>query len=80
MSVAAAVRVEAEPTLDLLVRSLAARARARSYLWKEGWIDDLHDVGDPLWIWAEERGIVAALGSDAVQKILSDALRKYRRW
>ena len=80
MNAAVALHVDDQPSLDLLVRALAARAWARSYLWSEGLIEDLHDVADPLQEWAVHRGIVAAIGQNAVQGILSDALREFRRW
>jgi hypothetical protein len=61
------------PALDVF----RLRAWARAYLYMAGEID-LHDAIDVLQRDAERDGLVAELGPDAVQAILSDAFAKVR--
>jgi hypothetical protein len=50
---------------------LEARAEARAFLWRQYQIDELPTAVDPLQGFAEQSGLVAMLGQDAVQQIIS---------
>jgi hypothetical protein len=54
-----------------------ARAEARALLWASGEID-LHTAIDELWADAVRDGLVAKLGVDEVQRLLSDAFAPVR--
>jgi hypothetical protein len=54
-----------------------ARAEARALLWQAGEID-LHDAVDVLQADAERDGLVAAIGQDEVQRIMSAAFATVR--
>jgi hypothetical protein len=62
--------------LDPLV-VFRARCEARALLWKVGELD-LHDAVDKLQHDAECHGLVAAIGQDAVQRIMRDAFHAVR--
>jgi hypothetical protein len=53
-----------------LVEIFEERCEARALLWANYYIE-LHDAVDELQHWAEKTGLVAAIGQDAVQAILS---------
>jgi hypothetical protein len=54
-----------------------ARCEARALLWKVGELD-LHEAADKLQHDAERTGLVAAIGQDAVQRIMRDAFHAVR--
>jgi hypothetical protein len=58
---------------------LALRAEARALLWVEPEIETIPEVVDPLHAFAVKSGLVAEIGQDAVQKILSDSFAPYRK-
>jgi hypothetical protein len=60
------------PTISEVFR---ARAEGRALLFAAGEID-LHAALDQLQVDAEQRGLVAEIGQDAVQEILADAFRE----
>lgn len=55
----------------------AARCDARAHLWA-AWQLDLHSAVDVLQEAAEQRGLVARLGQDCIQRVMSDAFSKWR--
>jgi hypothetical protein len=59
------------------LEAFAARAEARAVLWACGEID-LHAAVDVLWDAAERDGLVAKLGQDRVQAIISKAFEVVR--
>ena len=74
---AAARAIETSRRRDVLsfshhVGVFTARAEARALLWQAGEFD-LHDAVDELQAAAERDGLLAKLGQDAVQKIISKA-------
>jgi hypothetical protein len=71
---AAAARVAAQP--DPVVVFIA-RAEARALLWQANEFD-LHEAIDALQADAERTGLVAAIGQDRVQEILTEAFQKVR--
>jgi hypothetical protein len=54
-----------------------ARAEARAMLWAACEFD-LHEAVDKLQADAERNGLVAKLGQDALQQIITEAFRKVR--
>jgi hypothetical protein len=57
---------------------LKLRAEARALLWAEGEIDSIPAAADPLQRYADESGLVEAIGQDTVQQVLGDAFLPYR--
>jgi hypothetical protein len=68
------IQVYADP-----VEVLEARAGARAYLWAHCDILDLLDAVDTLQDYAERSGLVASIGQDRVQRIISDAFCAVRQ-
>jgi hypothetical protein len=60
-------------------RVFRLRAWARAYLWAIGELD-LHDAVDVLQDAAERDGLVAQLGADKVQEIVSAAFAEVEQW
>jgi hypothetical protein len=56
---------------------LISRAEARALLWQAGELD-LHEAVDELQAAAEESGLIAELGQDAVQAIIAEAFEAVR--
>ncbi len=54
-----------------------ARCEARALLWSF-WMMSLHEAVDGLQAAAEHTGLVAQLGQDRIQQIMSDAFRQRR--
>jgi hypothetical protein len=50
-----------------------ARCEARALLYREGAFDSMGEAVDALQCAAEQQGIVAAIGQDAVQEIMTEA-------
>jgi hypothetical protein len=69
------IKARAPPLVDVL----EARAHARAWLFAAGEIATLPDAVDPLQAWAVAVGLVAAIGQDAVQQILSKAFAEARQ-
>jgi hypothetical protein len=69
-----AARVAARPDP---VAVFIARAEARALLWQANEFD-LHEAIDVLQADAERTGLVAAIGQDRVQAILTEAFQKVR--
>ena len=55
-----------------------ARCEAHATLYAAGEIPDLHDAVDALQEHAERHGLVAEIGQDAVQQVISEAFRPVR--
>jgi hypothetical protein len=72
-----AIRTTVQPQPALL-DVLELRAWARAYLYSIGELT-LHEAVDVLQHDAQRDGLVAELGQDAVQQILADAFRPYRK-
>jgi hypothetical protein len=62
-----------------LLQAFLARADARALLWQVGQCS-LHDAVDALQMAAEQSGLVAAMGQDAVQAIISEAFDAVSVW
>jgi hypothetical protein len=65
---------------QFLTRVFRELCWARAHLWAAGEISGQHGrwIGyavDPLQAWAVEKGLVKAIGQDAVQAIMSDAFK-----
>jgi hypothetical protein len=54
------------------------RCRARAALYAAGEIPDLHDAVDALQEHSERHGLIAEIGQDAVQQVISEAFRPVR--
>jgi hypothetical protein len=59
------------------LQAFIARCDARAHLWSE-WMIDLQDAVDGLQAAAECTGLIADLGQDQIQKIMSDAFAARR--
>jgi hypothetical protein len=71
-----ALRTEELPGIDPIV-AFAACCDARAYLWSICEYD-LHEAVDELQHNAVTAGLVAAIGQDAVQQMMSGAFLKYQ--
>ena len=60
-----------------LINSFRALCEARAYRYGEGELTGI-DAVDYLQDWAFTRGLIDAIGQDAVQAIMADAFRPYR--
>jgi hypothetical protein len=58
--------------------ALEIRAEIRAYLEYEHQFEDLADAVDPLQKFAEQSGLVAAIGQDAVQQIIAAPFARFR--
>jgi hypothetical protein len=65
------------PEIDLIA-AFEARCEARAQLWSVGEIVDLDEAVDVLQDSAEKTGLVAAIGQDEVQAIMTKAFRPVR--
>jgi hypothetical protein len=66
------------PGRNLTFEIFTARCEARARLWANGDLD-LHQAVDVLQAAAVTTGLVAAIGQDAAQKIMSKAFGRSRR-
>jgi hypothetical protein len=62
---------------SLRIQAFMARCDARALLWWS-WMMDLQDAVDALQVAAERTGLVADLGQDKIQKIMSNAFAARR--
>jgi hypothetical protein len=73
---AAAAHIAETPRADPL-KVFTLRCWARAMLWQAGEMD-LHEAVDPLQSAAVASGLVAELGQDKAQQIITDAFHKVR--
>jgi hypothetical protein len=78
MSAAPATSTPAEQSRPSALEVFRARASARAHLYASGDIPDLHAAVDALQEHAERHGLVAEIGQDAVQWIISEAFGPVR--
>ena len=76
---APALRHEASTDPEFLLACLLLRALARSWLWACWDIVEKDEAVDPLWHWAEARGLVDHFGPDHIQAVLAEGFR-FDRW
>jgi hypothetical protein len=80
MNLAAPIEIDCTSwSAPTLIAALTLRAEARTFLWAEGEIESIPEAVDPLQAFAVPSGLVAEIGQDSVQKVLSDAFAPYRK-